>query len=105
MTSSDNSTTKQAAPAAAVDDRVNNRSHRPNSKAFREFIARDWAPRPEPAGAAAAVAAYAARRRQEISAKFPDARLVIPAGPLKVRSNDFDYRFRPHSAFAHLTGF
>jgi Xaa-Pro aminopeptidase len=29
---------------------------------------------------------------------------VIPAGGLKVRSNDTDYRFRPHSAFAHLTG-
>jgi len=31
-------------------------------------------------------------------------RLVIPAGSLKTRSNDTDYRFRPHSAFAHLTG-
>jgi Xaa-Pro aminopeptidase len=30
--------------------------------------------------------------------------LVIPAGPLVTRSNDTDYRFRPHSAFAHLTG-
>ena len=29
---------------------------------------------------------------------------MIPAGPLKPRSNDTDYRFRPHSAFAHLTG-
>ena len=29
---------------------------------------------------------------------------MIPAGGLKVRSNDTDYRFRPHSAFAHLTG-
>jgi len=31
-------------------------------------------------------------------------RLVIPAGTRKVRSNDTDYRFRPHAAFAHLTG-
>jgi Xaa-Pro aminopeptidase len=29
---------------------------------------------------------------------------VLPAGGLKVRSNDTDYIFRPHSAFAHLTG-
>jgi Xaa-Pro aminopeptidase len=29
---------------------------------------------------------------------------VIPAGALRTRSNDTDYRFRPHSAFAHLTG-
>ncbi len=35
---------------------------------------------------------------------FTGERLVIPAGPLKVRSNDTDYRFRPHSGFAHLTG-
>nr|WP_179429939.1 aminopeptidase P family protein [Spelaeicoccus albus] len=88
-----------------VAARVNNRSRRPNSKAFREFIARDWAPRPDPDGVAAAVAPYAAARREAISKKFPGDRLVIPAGPLKVRSNDSDYRFRPHSAFAHLTGF
>jgi Xaa-Pro aminopeptidase len=29
---------------------------------------------------------------------------VIPAGALRVRSNDTDYRFRAHSVFAHLTG-
>ena len=37
--------------------------------------------------------------------QFPGDRLVIPAGGFKVRSNDTDYVFRPHSAFAHLTGF
>jgi len=31
-------------------------------------------------------------------------RLVIPAGTLKARAGDSDYRFRAHSAFAHLTG-
>ena len=35
---------------------------------------------------------------------FPGDRLVVPAGGLKVRSNDTDYVFRPHTAFAHLTG-
>jgi Xaa-Pro aminopeptidase len=30
--------------------------------------------------------------------------LVVPAGPPKVRSNDTDYPYRAHSAFAHLTG-
>ena len=29
---------------------------------------------------------------------------MIPAGGLKVRSNDCDYVFRPHTAFVHLTG-
>jgi Xaa-Pro aminopeptidase len=39
-----------------------------------------------------------------ISRRFPEERLVIGAGGLKVRSNDTDFRFWPHSAFAHLTG-
>ncbi|MEI6250426.1 MAG: aminopeptidase P N-terminal domain-containing protein, partial [Actinomycetes bacterium] len=43
-------------------------------------------------------------RREKLSALFPGHRLVIPAGTFKVRSNDTDYRFRPHSAFAWLTG-
>ena len=43
-------------------------------------------------------------RRAAISRQFPGERIVIPAGGLKVRSNDTDFRFRPHSAFAHLTG-
>ena len=51
--------------------------------------------------------AGAARRaapRGAVDKAFPGERLVIPAGVLQVRSNDTDYRFRPHSAFAHLTG-
>ncbi len=39
-----------------------------------------------------------------MSAAYEGQRLVIPAGGLKVRSNDCDYVFRPHSAFAYLTG-
>ena len=48
-------------------------------------------------------ATYAARRRAAVSARFPGERIVVPSGGLKVRSNDFDYTFRPHSAFIHLT--
>ena len=44
------------------------------------------------------------RCRAAVSAAFPGKRLVIPAGSLKVRSNDTDYVFRPHTAFAYLTG-
>lgn len=87
-----------------LEDRVNNRSQRPESAAFREFIAANWA---EPDGALPPQmdsAPFAAARREAISALFPGERLVIPAGQLVVRSNDTDYRFRPHSAFAHLTG-
>ena len=34
----------------------------------------------------------------------PASAWSIPSGTLKTRSNDSDYRFRPHSAFAYLTG-
>lgn len=66
-------------------------------------MSRGWAERPgQPARAR--VAPYAAVRRAALSAVYPGRRLVIPAGGLKIRSNDCDYVFRPHSAFAHLTG-
>src|SRR5919112_1898761 len=77
---------------------------RPTSAAFKEFIAQGWAPRPSGLPDRAEVAPYAAARRDQVSAAYPGERLVVPAGGLKVRSNDTDYVFRPHSAFAHLTG-
>ncbi|PCC45315.1 MULTISPECIES: aminopeptidase P family protein [Brevibacterium] len=87
----------------ALDDRVNNRSHRPNSQAFRDFVAEGWDRTPLDAQALAA-AGFTPERRAQVSAAFPGERLVIPAGGHKVRSNDTDYRFRAHSAFIHLTG-
>lgn len=87
----------------ALDDRVNNRSHRPNSQAFRDFVAEGWDRTPLDAQALAA-AGFTPARRAMVSAAFPGERLVIPAGGHKVRSNDTDYRFRAHSAFIHLTG-
>lgn len=86
-----------------LDDRVNNRSHRPNSQAFRDFVAEGWDRAPLNAEALAA-AGFTPARRAAVSAAFPGERLVVPAGGLKVRSNDTDYRFRAHSAFVHLTG-
>lgn len=87
-----------------LEDRVNNRSQRPTSQAFKEFMASHWAPEGSQEFSEDTVARYAAQRRKKVSRRFPGERLVLPAGPLKVRSNDTDYRFRPHSAFAHLTG-
>ncbi len=76
----------------------------PFSEAFRQFIAQGWSPYdptlPEPLPASVP----ARERRDAVSAQFPGERLVVPAGGLRVRSNDTDFRFRPHSAFAHLTG-
>lgn len=77
---------------------------RPTTDEFRAFVAEDWAPRVPAAADLSEAARYAAARRDAVSAAFEGDRLVIPAGGLKVRSNDTDYVFRPHTAFAHLTG-
>jgi Xaa-Pro aminopeptidase len=77
---------------------------RPTTDELRAFIAQGWAPRHPGPTELSEAARYAAERRSAVSAAFPGDRLVIPAGGLKVRSNDTDYVFRPHSAFAHLTG-
>ncbi|PRZ14984.1 aminopeptidase P family protein [Nesterenkonia sandarakina] len=90
--------------AQELSDRVNNRSQRPTSEAFKEFMASSWAPAEPVQHERDEVADHASARRSAVSAQFPGERLVIPAGPHKVRSNDTDYRFRPHSAFAHLSG-
>ena len=77
---------------------------RPTTEEFRAFVAEDWAPRATKPPALTEAARRAGERRAAVSAAHEGERLVIPAGGLKVRSNDTDYVFRPHSAFAHLTG-
>ncbi|NAZ83082.1 M24 family metallopeptidase [Kineococcus sp. R8] len=89
--------------ARSEEDATSHRSV-PRSAAFRAFIADGWGPRPAEPDAPDAAAPYAARRREVLSSLFPHEVLVVPAGTLVRRSNDTDYRFRPHSAFAHLTG-
>jgi Xaa-Pro aminopeptidase len=81
-----------------------NRSTTPGSEGFKEYIGSGWAPREETLPPAREQAAHAAARRARVSALYPGKRLVIPAGSLKQRSNDTDYAFRAHSAFAWLTG-
>ncbi len=78
--------------------------NRPKNKEFREFIARGWAPRDERLPDLAEVAEWTPARREALSEAFPGERLVLPAGGLKVRSNDTDYVFRPHTAFSYFTG-
>ncbi|WP_432488045.1 aminopeptidase P family protein [Kineococcus sp. SYSU DK018] len=94
---------REPAPADGDEDPKSHRSV-PRSAAFRRFIAQGWGPRPAEDEAPAESAPYAARRRAALSSLFPGEVLVVPAGPLVRRSNDCDYRYRPHSAFAHLTG-
>ncbi|MGC5629423.1 aminopeptidase P family protein [Georgenia sp. Z1344] len=87
-----------------VEDRGSNRSQRPSSAAFRAFIADGWEERESPLPERLASAATAATARAALSLDLPGERLVLPGGDLRVRSNDTDYIFRAHSAFAHLTG-
>ncbi|MCX4806361.1 aminopeptidase P family protein [Streptomyces sp. NBC_01214] len=85
--------------------RLNTGSHdRPVSPELSRFMAGDWAATPLPDSARAPGHAVTPARRARLSARFPGERLIIPAGELKVRSNDCDHRFRPHSAYAWLTG-
>ena len=76
----------------------------PFSEAFKAFIAQGWAPYPTELPQALPATALTAARRAALSTRFPGERLLVAAGGLKVRSNDTDFRFRPHAAFAHLTG-
>ncbi|GAA4736798.1 aminopeptidase P family protein [Isoptericola chiayiensis] len=88
-----------------ASERGSNRSQRPRSEAFKQFITSQWGPRPDLGVTPGRAVPFTAQRRARLSERFAGTRLVLPAGPLKQRSNDTDYRFRPHSAFAHLTGF
>ncbi len=88
-----------AAKAAETEHR-----QQPRSEAFKRFVASGWGPRADGVPAPSPAAPFARERRERLSGQFPGERLVIPAGVLRVRSNDTDHRFRPHSAFAHLTG-
>jgi len=72
--------------------------------ALVEFMSRDWEDRPGAIDGPAVAAPYHAARRAAVSATFPGDWLVVPAGNLKVRANDTDYRFRAATDFAWLTG-
>ena len=83
---------------------TSNRSTTPVSESFKDYISGQWADRVDATPPAREQAAFAASRRAALSALHPGKRLIVPAGSAKVRSNDTDYAYRAHSAFAHLTG-
>ena len=76
----------------------------PTPEPLKKFMEQGWAPSPLDGLKKSPAAAYAVARRKKLSESFPGKRLIIPAGTFKVRSNDSDYRFRPHTAYAWLTG-
>ncbi|MET9696515.1 aminopeptidase P family protein [Streptomyces sp. NPDC006529] len=85
--------------------RLNTGSHDlPVSAELSAFMSGNWSASPLSADARVAAHALTPARRARLSARFPGERLLVPAGELRVRSNDCDHRFRPHSAYAWLTG-
>lgn len=76
----------------------------PTPEPLKRFMEQGWAPSPLDDLKKSPAAKYAVARRKKLSESFPGKRLIIPAGTFKVRSNDSDYRFRPHTAYAWLTG-
>lgn len=76
----------------------------PITEELAAFMRTGWADTRRADVRALPVAPWAAKRRAALASRFPGERLVVPSGTLKVRSNDCDYRFRPHSAFSYLTG-
>ncbi len=103
MSTGERDTIAEPTVEASVENGTTNRKQ-PFPQGFLDTISTGWAERPETLPAPRAQASYAAVRRAAVSAAFPGKRLVVPAGSLKQRSNDTDYVFRAHSAFAHLTG-
>ena len=76
----------------------------PIADAMSEFMKQGWAPSPLSGINPHPSIPYTKLRREKLSKQYPGVRLVFPAGPLKVRSNDSDYPFRAHSAFSWFTG-
>lgn len=71
---------------------------------LREFMNSGWADTERSDATLTDVATWAAKRRDRLSQAFPGERLVIPSGTYKVRSNDTDYAFRPHTDYVWLVG-
>jgi Xaa-Pro aminopeptidase len=83
---------------------TSNRSTTPVSESFKDYISSNWAERTEAKPGPREQSSFAAARRERLSELYAGKRLIIPAGAPKTRSNDTDYAYRAHSAFAHLTG-
>ena len=76
---------------------------KPVPEAYAAFMRQGWGERSLELPVHPA-AESTARRRTRLAETFPGERLVVPAGSFKVRANDTDFRFRPDTAHAYLTG-
>ena len=76
----------------------------PKGQVLAKFMAQGWADSSLDGVRQAEVVKFAAIRRSKLSILYSGVRVIIPSGTFKVRSNDTDYKFRAHSAYAYLTG-
>ena len=97
MTDNAAETTDPTTPKTASHD------NEPSPK-LRAFMNSGWADSERHDLSLSDVGVWAAKRRDALSQAFPGERLVVPAGTYKVRSNDTDYVFRPHTDYVWLTG-
>ena len=89
---------------AAMSDQGKRVYDNPIASGYSQFMRSGWANTELADLAVSPAVTWAAQRRAILSAQFPGTRLVIAAGSAKQRSNDTNYRFRPHSAFIYYTG-
>jgi Xaa-Pro aminopeptidase len=75
-----------------------------NPPALAEFMKTGWAPTPLEGIVPSEAIPFCKARIEKLSKKYPGKRVILPAGGLKTRSSDTDYRFRPYSAFSYFTG-
>jgi Xaa-Pro aminopeptidase len=95
---------KQGAPTSNPRSKGVRSHDVPTPEALQEFMKKGWAPSPLDGITAHEVITFSKDRRERLSEAFPGLRLILPAGALKTRSNDTDYRFRAHSAFSYYSG-
>ena len=76
----------------------------PNANALAEFMKGGWAPSPLEGVKPMDYLHFIEKRRKFLSAKYPNKRIIFPAGSQKVRSNDTYFVFRAHTEFTYYTG-
>lgn len=89
--------------AEELAKRGDTRSQRPTNEEFRRFVSSGW-DETVPDAERRESADFTPARRDALVRTLPGTRIVLPAGVLKVRSNDTDYPFRPDTAFAYYSG-
>ncbi len=84
--------------------RNENRSTTPENSAFHGYISGDWAESAPVAATPREQVPFCATRRAALASEFAGHTIVIPAGPMLVRSCDTHHPYRAHSAFTYYAG-